>query len=65
MESMGIYKNKSMESMGSMVFSNTLLLIISRKHEKHGKKAWESMGFMQMNLYPPGSLVVAGFPGLC
>ena len=33
MESMGIYKN---ERMGSMVFSSILLLIISRKHEKHG-----------------------------
>ena len=31
MESMGIYKN---ESMGSMVFSSILLLIISRKHGK-------------------------------
>ena len=60
MGSMGIYKNESMESMGSMVFSIILLLIISRKH---GKKAWESMGFMQMNLYPFGSLVAAGFPG--
>ena len=38
MESMGIYKN---ESMGSMVFSNILLLIISRKHGKHEKKAWD------------------------
>ena len=38
MGSMGIYKN---ESMGSMVFSSILLLIISRKH---GKIAWESMG---------------------
>ena len=64
MESMGIYKNESMENMGSMVFSSILLLIISRKHGKHGKKAWESMGFMQMNLYPSGSLVAAGFPGL-
>ena len=36
MESMGIYKNGSM---GSMVFSSILLLIISRKHGKHGKKA--------------------------
>ena len=66
MESMGImriYKNESMESMGSTVFSSKLLLIISRKHGKHGK-AWESMGFMQMNLYPSGSLVAAGFPGL-
>ena len=36
MESMGIYKNESMESMGSMVFSSILLLIISRKHGKHG-----------------------------
>ena len=47
MGSMGIYKNKSMESMGSMVFSSILLLIISRKHGKHGKHgkiAWESMG---------------------
>ena len=59
-----------MESMGSMVFSSILLLIISRKHGKiawesmgkHGK-AWESMGFMQINLYPSGSLVAAGFPG--
>ena len=58
MESMGIYKNESMESMGSMVFSSILLLIISRKHGKHGKHgkiAWESMGFMQINLYPSGS----------
>ena len=44
MGSMGIYKNESMESMGSMVFSSILLLIISRKHGKHGKIAWESMG---------------------
>ena len=36
MESMESYKN---ESMGSMVFSSILLLIISRKHGKHGK-AW-------------------------
>ena len=36
---------------------------MGRKHGKHGK-AWESMGFMQMNLYPSGSLVAAGFPGL-
>ena len=46
MESMGsmrIYKNESMESMGSMVFSSILLLIISRKHGKHEKIAWESM----------------------
>ena len=57
MESMGISKN---ESMGSMVFSSILLLIISRKH---GKIARESMGFMQINLYPSGSLVAAGFPG--
>ena len=71
MESMGIYKNESMESMGSMVFSSILLQIISKKHGKHGKhgesmgsmesmgKAWkagESMGFMQMNLHPFGSL---------
>ena len=35
--SMGIYKN---ESMGSMIFSSILLLIISRKHGKHGK-AWD------------------------
>ena len=63
MGSMGIYKNESMESMGSMVFSSILLLIISRKHGKHGKIAWESMGFMQINLYPSGSLVAAGFPG--
>ena len=66
MGSMGIYKNESMESMGSMVFSSMLLLIISRKHGKHGKHgkiAWESMGFMQINLYPSGSLVAAGFPG--
>ena len=55
MGSMGIYKNESMESMGSMVFSSILLLIISRKHGKHGKIAWESMGFMQINLYPSGS----------
>ena len=67
---------ESMGSMGSMVFSSILLLIISRKHGKHGKhgkiawesmgkhgKAWESMGFMQINLYPSGSLVAAGFPG--
>ena len=60
MGSMGIYKN---ESMGSMVFSSILLLIISRKHGKHGKIAWESMGFMQTNLYPSVSLVAAGFPG--
>ena len=55
-----------MESMGSMVFSSILLLIISRKHGKHGKHgkiAWESMAFMQINLYPSGSLVAAGFPG--
>ena len=58
-----------MESMGSMVFSSILLLIISRKHGKHGKhgkiawEAWENMGFMQINLYPSGSLVAAGFPG--
>ena len=32
MESMGIYKNESMESRGSIVFSSILLLIISRKH---------------------------------
>ena len=38
MVSMGIYKNESMES---MVFSGILLLIISRKHGKHGRKAWE------------------------
>ena len=51
MESMGFYKNESIESMGNMVFSGILLLIISRKHRKHGKhgkKAWkesmESMG---------------------
>ena len=68
MESMGIYKNKSMESMESMEsmgrhgISSILLLIISRKHgkyEKYGKKAWKawkSMGFMQMNLHPFGSL---------
>ena len=31
---------------------------------KHGKKAWKSMGFMQMNLHTSGSLVAAGFPGL-
>ena len=37
MESMGIYKNESMESVGSMVFSGILLLIISRMHGKHGK----------------------------
>ena len=52
--------------MGSMVFSSILLLIISRKHGKHGnhgKIAWESMGFMKINLYPSGSLVAAGFPG--
>ena len=41
MGSMGIYKNESMESMG---FSSILLLIISRKHGKHGKIALESMG---------------------
>ena len=35
MESMGIYKNESMES---VVFSSILLLKISRKHGKHGKK---------------------------
>ena len=55
-----------MESMGSMVFSSILLLIISRKHGKHGKHgkiALESKGFMQINLYPSGSLVAAGFPG--
>ena len=63
MGSMGIYKNERMESMGSMVFSSILLLIISRKHGKHGKIAWESMGFMQINLYPSSSLVAAGFPG--
>ena len=40
MEGMGIYKNESMESMGSMVFSCILLLIISRKQGKHGK-AWD------------------------
>ena len=47
MESMGIYKNESMESLGSMVFSSILPLIISRKHgkhEKHGKKAWKALG---------------------
>ena len=44
MESMGIYKNESMESMGSVVFSSILLLIISGKHGKHGKKAWKSIG---------------------
>ena len=65
MESMGIYKHESMESMGSIVFSSILLLIISRKHEKHGKKAWESVGFVEMNLHPSGSLVAAGFPVLC
>ena len=47
---------KPWESMGSIVFSSILLLIISRKH---GKKAWESMGFMQVNLHPSGSLVAA------
>ena len=36
MESMGIYKNESMESMGSMVFTSILFVIISRKHGKHG-----------------------------
>ena len=61
MESMGIYKNESMES---MVFSSILPLIISRKHGRHGKKAWQRMRFMQMNLNPPGSLAAAGFPGL-
>ena len=54
--------------MESMVFSSILLLIISKKHGKHGKKAWVNMGkqleFMQMNLHPSGSLVAAGFPGL-
>ena len=29
---MGIYRNESMESIGSMVFSNILLSIISRKY---------------------------------
>ena len=38
MESMGIYKN---ESMGSMVFSSILLLIIFRKHGKKAWKAWD------------------------
>ena len=38
-ESMGIYKN---ESIGSMVFSSILLLIISRKHGKQGKEAWKA-----------------------
>ena len=61
MEGIGIYKNKSM---GSMVFSSILLLIICRKHEKHGKYGKKAMGFMQMNLHPSGSLVAAGFPGL-
>ena len=62
-EGMGIYKNESMKSMVSMVFSSILLLITSRKHGKHGKhgkkawKAWESMVFIQMNLHPSGSLV--------
>ena len=67
MGSMGIYKNESMESMGSMVFSSILLLIISRKH---GKKAWEdSMGkhgkawdlckLIYTHLVP----IAAGFPG--
>ena len=50
MESMGIYKNESMESMGSIIFSGILLLIISRKYRNHGKhgrkhgkhgKAWD------------------------
>ena len=39
MKSMGIYKNESMETMRSMVFSSILLLIISRKNgsmEEHG-----------------------------
>ena len=47
MESMGIYKNGSRESMGSMVFSSILLSMIHRQHEKHGKHgkiAWERMG---------------------
>ena len=61
MGSMGIYEN---ESMGSMVFSSILLLIISRKHGKKAWKAWESTGFMQMNLYLSGSLIAACFPGL-
>ena len=40
MESMGSYKNESMESMGiRMVFSSILLLMISRKDGKH-RKAW-------------------------
>ena len=37
MESMGIFKNESMESMGSIVFFSILLLIISRKNGKHEK----------------------------
>ena len=57
---MGICKNGNMESIGSMVFSSILLSIIPGKHAKE----WECMEFMQMNLYPSGSLVVAGFPGL-
>ena len=64
MENHGKHGNLQNESMGSMVFSSILLLIISRKHGKKALKAWESMGFMQMNLYPSGSLVAAGFPGL-
>ena len=50
MESMGIYKNESMESMGSMVFFGILLLIISRKHGKHGIYANEFT-----SLWLPGS----------
>ena len=42
MESIGICKNESMESMGSIVFSSILLLMISKKHGKHGKKAWKA-----------------------
>ena len=39
MENHGKHRNFQKESMGSMVFYSTLLLIISRKHGKHGK-AW-------------------------
>ena len=50
MESMGIYKNESMEGIGTMVFSSISVLIISRKHGKHGIYANELI-----SLWFPGS----------
>ena len=53
MESMGIYKNESMESMGSMVFSIVLLLNNIQK----AWKAWEIMKYKTMEKHgKPGNL---------